>query len=265
VRRARRSRQTRARGGRVVAVGTTAVRSLETAAAGGRPAPIRRHPSVHLPGLPLPLCRRHDHQFPPAGIDAADAGECLLGPRAGPGGLRGGRARALPLLQLWRRDVPPDPGAGRGCARMEECTDGVFRYCCPFIPSRRRGAARPLHFARGSVETPAFMPVGTYGTVKGMTAGGCRGMAPRSSSATPSISGCVRAPRSSARTATCTTSCTGSVRSSPIPADFQVFSLGELRKITRRRRIPSPVDGARSSWGRRSRWRCSAPSAPTSS
>jgi queuine tRNA-ribosyltransferase len=33
------------------------------------------------------------------------------------------------------------------------------------------GAARAgrLHFARGSVETPAFMPVGTYGTVKAMT------------------------------------------------------------------------------------------------
>jgi queuine tRNA-ribosyltransferase len=30
----------------------------------------------------------------------------------------------------------------------------------------RRGK---LHFARGIVETPAFMPVGTYGTVKGMT------------------------------------------------------------------------------------------------
>ena len=33
------------------------------------------------------------------------------------------------------------------------------------------GAARRgrLDFARGSVETPAFMPVGTYGTVKAMT------------------------------------------------------------------------------------------------
>ncbi|HCI10053.1 MAG TPA: tRNA guanosine(34) transglycosylase Tgt, partial [Alcanivorax sp.] len=32
------------------------------------------------------------------------------------------------------------------------------------------GAARRgrLTFPRGSVETPAFMPVGTYGTVKGM-------------------------------------------------------------------------------------------------
>jgi len=33
------------------------------------------------------------------------------------------------------------------------------------------GAARRgrLHFSRGTVETPAFMPVGTYGTVKAMT------------------------------------------------------------------------------------------------
>ena len=30
----------------------------------------------------------------------------------------------------------------------------------------RRGV---LHFERGEVQTPAFMPVGTYGTVKGMT------------------------------------------------------------------------------------------------
>jgi len=29
----------------------------------------------------------------------------------------------------------------------------------------RRGR---LHFPRGTVETPAFMPVGTYGTVKAM-------------------------------------------------------------------------------------------------
>src|ERR1700683_4855584 len=36
---------------------------------------------------------------------------------------------------------------------------------------RRDGAARRgrLEFARGTVQTPAFMPVGTYGTVKAMT------------------------------------------------------------------------------------------------
>jgi queuine tRNA-ribosyltransferase len=40
-----------------------------------------------------------------------------------------------------------------------------------FTVSARDGAARRgrLDFARGGVETPAFMPVGTYGTVKAMT------------------------------------------------------------------------------------------------
>ena len=40
-----------------------------------------------------------------------------------------------------------------------------------FVCSRTDGQARrgQLVFARGVVETPAFMPVGTYGTVKAMT------------------------------------------------------------------------------------------------
>jgi len=40
------------------------------------------------------------------------------------------------------------------------------------------GAARrgTLRFARGAVETPAFMPVGTYGTVKAMTPGALRAL-----------------------------------------------------------------------------------------
>jgi len=40
-----------------------------------------------------------------------------------------------------------------------------------FDVSRSDGAARRgrLTFARGTIETPAFMPVGTYGSVKGMT------------------------------------------------------------------------------------------------
>ena len=39
------------------------------------------------------------------------------------------------------------------------------------------GAARRgrVQFARGVVETPAFMPVGTYGTVKAMTPADLRG------------------------------------------------------------------------------------------
>jgi len=40
-----------------------------------------------------------------------------------------------------------------------------------FELSNSDGAARRgrLSFERGTVETPAFMPVGTYGTVKAMT------------------------------------------------------------------------------------------------
>ena len=52
----------------------------------------------------------------------------------------------------------------------------------------RDGAARRgrLTTAHGLVETPAFMPVGTAGTVKAMTArGGGRDRRARSCSATP--------------------------------------------------------------------------------
>lgn len=40
-----------------------------------------------------------------------------------------------------------------------------------FELKHRCGAARvgQLRFARGVVDTPAFMPVGTYGSVKGVT------------------------------------------------------------------------------------------------
>ena len=49
----------------------------------------------------------------------------------------------------------------------------------------RRGEIVTPH---GSVQTPAFMPVGTQGTVKGLTAGGgARRPAPRSYSAIPII------------------------------------------------------------------------------
>ncbi len=40
-----------------------------------------------------------------------------------------------------------------------------------FDLKKKNGTARrgQLTFERGTVQTPAFMPVGTYGTVKGMT------------------------------------------------------------------------------------------------
>ncbi len=43
----------------------------------------------------------------------------------------------------------------------------ALRY--EFLAADGRARRGRLHFARGVVETPAFMPVGTYGTVKGMT------------------------------------------------------------------------------------------------
>ena len=54
--------------------------------------------------------------------------------------------------------------------------------------TRADGAARRgvLHTAHGDVETPVFMPVGTAGTVKAMTAGSGRARPARGScSATP--------------------------------------------------------------------------------
>ncbi len=57
------------------------------------------------------------------------------------------------------------------------------------------GAARraTLTLAHDSVHTPVFMPVGTYGTVKAMSArGAARRSARRSCSATPSTCGCAR-------------------------------------------------------------------------
>jgi queuine tRNA-ribosyltransferase len=53
---------------------------------------------------------------------------------------------------------PSDAGSGRDDCRMQ------------FSRSAQDGLARrgELSFPRGKVQTPAFMPVGTYGTVKGM-------------------------------------------------------------------------------------------------
>jgi queuine tRNA-ribosyltransferase len=106
----------------------------------------------------------------------------------------------------------------------------------------RRGR---LTFDRGSVETPAFMPVGTYGTVKAMTPEDLQGLGAQIilgntfhlmlRPGTEIIRRC------------------GDLHrfmhwEGPILTDsggFQVFSLGELRKITEEGvRFRSPVDGS---------------------
>lgn len=74
----------------------------------------------------------------------------------------------------------------------------------------RRGRVKLNH---GTVETPIFMPVGTYGTVKAIQPRELHEIKARSSSATRSTCGCARASTRSTRTAACTASWAGTSRS----------------------------------------------------
>ncbi|MEP4485436.1 MAG: tRNA guanosine(34) transglycosylase Tgt [Halioglobus sp.] len=110
------------------------------------------------------------------------------------------------------------------------------------------GAARRgrLTFPRGSVETPAFMPVGTYGTVKGML--------PRDIKAIGAEIILGNTFHLWLRPGTDIIEQHGDLHDfmgwdGPILTDsggFQVFSLGDMRKITEEGvKFQSPVDGAR--------------------
>ncbi len=107
----------------------------------------------------------------------------------------------------------------------------------------RRGR---LHFPRGSVETPAFMPVGTYGTVKGML--------PRDLVATGAEIILGNTFHLWLRPGTEIIGAHGDLHdfmgwAGPILTDsggFQVFSLGAMRKITEAGvAFRSPVNGDR--------------------
>ena len=106
----------------------------------------------------------------------------------------------------------------------------------------RRGR---LTFPRGTVETPAFMPVGTYGTVKGML--------PRDIHATGAEILLGNTFHLWLRPGTDIIEQHGDLHdfmnwSGPILTDsggFQVFSLGEMRKISEKGvKFRSPVDGS---------------------
>ncbi|MFE8032125.1 tRNA guanosine(34) transglycosylase Tgt [Thiohalocapsa marina] len=106
----------------------------------------------------------------------------------------------------------------------------------------RRGR---LQFARGTVETPAFMPVGTYGTVKGMT--------PEELEQIGAQIVLGNTFHLMARPGVEVIAAHGDLHDfmhwqRPILTDsggFQVFSLGELRKITEQGvHFRSPVDGS---------------------
>jgi len=112
----------------------------------------------------------------------------------------------------------------------------------------RDGAARrgQLTFARGTVQTPAFMPVGTYGTVKGMT--------PEELVDLGAEIVLGNTFHLWLRPGTEVIRAHGDLHDfmhwdKPILTDsggFQVFSLGKMRKITEEGvHFRSPVDGAR--------------------
>jgi queuine tRNA-ribosyltransferase len=107
----------------------------------------------------------------------------------------------------------------------------------------RRGR---LQFPRGTVETPAFMPVGTYGTIKGMS--------PRDIRATGAEIVLGNTFHLWLRPGTAIIEQHGDLHDfmgwdGPILTDsggFQVFSLGAMRKITEAGvAFQSPVDGAK--------------------
>ncbi len=115
-----------------------------------------------------------------------------------------------------------------------------------FSQSAADGAARrgQLVFPRGSVETPAFMPVGTYGTVKGLSPRELRSIGAEI------ILG--NTFHLFLRPGTSVIEAHGDLHdfmgwSGPILTDsggYQVFSLGEMRKISEKGvAFRSPVDG----------------------
>src|SRR5256886_13413501 len=113
------------------------------------------HATVHHTGLPVSGERCAADQLPSARVDTAHAGVRLRRLPPGARRLRARAAGAVSVLQLRGRH------AGHAGARLRPT----------FTVQASDGAARAgrLVTAHGVVETPAFMPVGTYGTVKAMT------------------------------------------------------------------------------------------------
>src|SRR6185295_12070566 len=127
----------------------------------GRPAPRprpRRHPPLHPAGRPAVDVRLPRDELPPAEVDPPHAGRRGGRPRAHPGRLPRGHRPPLPLLLLRRRHAPQGHRMTTGFS---------FRVVA------RKGKARAgvITTRHGEIETPIFMPVGTAGTVKGLTVG----------------------------------------------------------------------------------------------
>ena len=145
----------RARGGRVVAVGTTSVRALETAARGGELAPFAGDSRLFIyPGFAFRV------------VDAMVTNFHL--PESSLLMLVAAFAGREPTLAAYRHAV---------AQRYRFFSYGDAMLVTPqgarmkFELLKEDGGARRgrMTFRRGVIDTPAFMPVGTYGTVKAMT------------------------------------------------------------------------------------------------
>ena len=156
-----RSRARARRGGRVVAVGTTTARVLETRAARRRRrrAGARRDRALPAPGRALPRRRRAAHELPPAALVAAAAGRRLRRARARARRLRRGARAGLPLLLLRRRDADPLSDAVRGGLRLRGRRRGTATRAPAgsrrrTASSRRRPSCRSPPTARCAASTP---------------------------------------------------------------------------------------------------------------
>ena len=160
-----RSTRARASGGRIVAVGSTALRLLESAA--GRRWPgaafFRRDRDLYHARLQIPGRRSDADQFPFAALDIVHAGRGLQRARHHEAGLRARNQRRLSLLFL-RRCLSALP--------IQTMTEPFSFELVASDGGARRGEMVTPH---GRVQTPAFMPVGTQGTVKGLAPDDVRG------------------------------------------------------------------------------------------
>ena len=98
----RRSTAARARGARVIAVGTTVVRALESAAGGGELAPYVGDSSLFIvPGFRFRVVDAMLTNFHLPESTLLMLVQCLRRPRGGARRPTGTRSRAVPVFQLW--------------------------------------------------------------------------------------------------------------------------------------------------------------------
>ena len=148
----------RARGGRVVAVGTTSVRALETAARGGKLAPFAGDSRLFIyPGFEFRVVDAMVTNFHLPESSLLMLVAAFAGRDATLAAYRHAVAQRYRFFSYGDAMlVTPQP---RAASRMK------------FELVKQDGGARRgrITFRRGVIDTPAFMPVGTYGTVKAMT------------------------------------------------------------------------------------------------